>query len=128
MKHRILLPISLTVLMIGAVPYVLWEQNIMLLQTFKDILPKEIEYRGNIIEMMVRNYLGDFSWAISLILFQEWITEGRINFLTYCACFLPFICEMGQLGGLIPGTFDIIDLIIYFTIILTYLLWKEKQF
>lgn len=65
-----------------------------------------------------RYHLPDILWYQSLLFILYYIYHIKklfnISLIYYFSLFLPFILEFLQLPGVIPGTFDWLDLLFYF--------------
>lgn len=69
--------------------------------------------------------MPDICWCLSLMLFA---TCSPFRFTKIAAATLPFFFELGQLVGVIAGTFDIYDLLSYsLIIVIFFLIWKRNQ-
>lgn len=72
--------------------------------------------------------LGDALWYLSLLLLQTEVMnpnmiESRILF--YFSIYTPFVWEFFQLLGVLPGTSDLYDVLIYLFVI--FVLWKRDE-
>ena len=66
-------------------------------------------------DAMIRNYLPDILWAIAVNQTAILLTAKRFpTIYVYSLIALPFLSEISQYFGLLPGTFDLFDLLIYF--------------
>ena len=104
-KNIILSIISFT---LGVVIYLLFNNAIL--------------YKDNLIFTIIRNYCSDILWIISFffiaIIFSKNITK-RYYLLTSIFCLLfGILFEIMQLINLANGTFDLIDIFVYFVGIL----------
>ena len=64
--------------------------------------------------LLLRNFLPDLLWAIAINLTAIVMGEKKFpEFYIYALIILPFLSEILQYTGLIPGTFDWCDLLIY---------------
>lgn len=125
MNYRVL-GVGLGFLFLSLVPYILWQQDIIFLRPFISILPSEVEWYGTFLERMVRCYFSDMMWFLSFLIIQDSLTNYKTNILTYCGYVLPFVCEIGQIAGFMPGTFDFGDITIYFVTLISYILWRKR--
>lgn len=125
MRLRLIIAASCCIL-IGIVPYILWQQNVLFLVPFHSILPSEIAFHGTLLETILKNHLADLLWFLALLLIQDAITNFKSNYLTYFAYALPIVCEICQLKGFIPGTFDLIDILVFLTTLIIYVRWKKR--
>jgi hypothetical protein len=66
----------------------------------------------------MQNYFSDACWAIAIAWFADRaVVAGWLNkFNASLLLLLPFLSEFLQLFGWLPGTFDSIDLLIYFLV------------
>ncbi len=78
--------------------------------------------------MVIRNFLPDILWAIAINLTAVVMQEKKFPaFYIYSLIILPFLSEVLQYIGFMPGTFDWYDLIIYTAIYLSFFNPKFKR-
>lgn len=111
----------------GIVPYVLWQQDVLFLRPLSGWLPEEIPFAGTLPERFFRYHFADIVWYAALLLSQDMLARGASTPLTYALYALPFVCEAGQAAGLMPGTFDPLDLLFYLITLMIFLIWKRKR-
>lgn len=111
----------------GIVPYVLWQQDVLFLRPLAGWLPEEIPFAGTLPERFFRYHFADIVWYAALLLLQYLLARGTATPLTYAIYALPFVCEAAQSAGLMPGTFDLLDLLFYLITLMIFLIWKRKR-
>lgn len=127
--------ISTTLLITGALIYAFLRQDILFL-TFipSDLLAKikiDIDYSNcTIVTYFIIFCLPDALWYAALLIFQSGLSEKDIaaKSVFIASVLLPFIYEMMQKTGQIPGTFDWMDIFTYTLTLLILLLCQRKQF
>lgn len=74
-----------------------------------------IIYNFSFFPSIIRNYLPDFCWAISLYftLYFMRVYNGQLVVIFMISSFLSFTYEIGQRLNYFDGTFDVLDLITY---------------
>jgi hypothetical protein len=111
-------------LIVGGMIYVLFRSvSLKMFKWFKDLhLISAINYLRDIfstISFGIPNWfiysLPDGLWTFSYVSFMIWLWGIKINiksfFWTYLIPLIGIVSEFGQLLGIVPGTFDITDLI-----------------
>lgn len=127
--------ISTTLLITGALIYAFLRQNVLFL-TFipSDLLAKikiDIDYSNcTIVTYFIIFCLPDALWYAALLIFQSGLSEKDIaaKSVFIASVLLPFIYEMMQKTGQIPGTFDWMDIFTYTLTLLILFLCQRKQF
>lgn len=127
--------ISTTLLITGALIYAFLRQDVLFL-TFipSDLLAKikiDIDYSNcTIVTYFIIFCLPDALWYAALLIFQSGLSEKDIaaKSVFIASVLLPFIYEMMQKTGQIPGTFDWMDIFTYTLTLLILLLCQRKQF
>lgn len=94
---------SFCLLSLGIIIYCLYNQQILIKQ--------------NIIFSFIRNYVPDILWTLSfysiISVFSKEITKNYILFTTLYINIIAIFFELLQFTGIVRGTFDIFDIIIY---------------
>ena len=119
MKKRFIL--SLIFLIIGIIIYVLFRFNLII--------------NNNLFTSFIRNYIPDMCWALSFffasINFTKNITSNYLIVNSIFVLLFGIIFELLQYFRVVKGTFDVIDIIVYFiSIIIAALiefLWRRKE-
>lgn len=127
--------ISTTLLITGALIYAFLRQDVLFL-TFipSDLLAKikiDIDYSNcTIVTYFIIFCLPDALWYAALLIFQSGLSEKDIaaKSVFIASVLLPFIYEMMQKTGQIPGTFDWMDIFTYILTLLILFLCQRKQF
>ena len=90
----------------------------------------ELLHKNNLIYTIIRNYLSDGLWVISFffiaINFSKDITQKHILLTSVFVLIIGIIFEIMQLTNVANGTFDIIDILVYFLAILISILIEIK--
>lgn len=114
-------------LIFGAWIYIISRNNIV----FVDLMPPELIELLKITDINTSSYLGYFIsyclpdglWYGALLLFQDAIAiespDSKTVFRASAA--LPFILELLQCVKIVPGTFDLFDLMTYAIVLAIYL-------
>lgn len=122
-KRTILAIVSLIA---GCLVYLLFRQDILAVYWIGN--PKWIEpvrinigYDGNFFTYCLLYCLSDALWYFSLLILQFQFYDRTIvlcNVLLYASIALPFVLEILQYFKVINGTFDILDIVFYLTVLL----------
>lgn len=114
-------------LSVGAIIYVLFREPVIFSESLTQhgihlpVIPLKPGFWSNIIRFI----LPDALWAWALLSYSSTI---KITFIRIISLLLAPLYEIGQLLGLIRGTFDYIDLIIYIIITLIFIRkWTRKE-
>lgn len=126
--RKILVVAACCCILVGVIPYVIWNQEAIFLSPFKRFLPDNFSCDNSLLITIIRNHLADLLWCLALFLIQDALTGCRENFLTYIAYVIPFACEFCQLAHIIPGTFDPLDILIYLFILIIYKRCRRRLF
>jgi hypothetical protein len=127
--------IALLLLFIGACIYVTCRQDVIFLVPFEgtkflELVKIDIHYQnGNFLTYFLIFCLPDVLWYIALLLVQmPFYNRDTVNkILFHFAALLPFIFEFLQYFKVLPGTFDIVDVIFYLlTLFIFLIVWKKK--
>lgn len=127
--------ISFVLLLAGALIYATCRQEVLFLMPFNvEWLAKikiEVDYANcGPITSWVIFCLPDALWYMALLVFQSALYDGKFagRFIFGLSVMLPFILEVIQLCGIIPGTFDWFDILTYLLTLIIFLLCQEKHF
>lgn len=114
-------------LIFGAWIYIISRNNIV----FVDLMPPELIELLKITDINTSSYLGYFIsyclpdglWYGALLLFQDAIAIKSPDSKTVfrASAVLPFILELLQCVKIVPGTFDLFDLMTYAIVLAIYL-------
>ena len=108
--------LSIVSFIIGVATYLLFNNGIL--------------YKSNWICTIIRNYLSDGLWVISFffiaINFSKDITQKYILLTSAFVLIVGIFFEIMQLTNVANGTFDIIDILVYFFAILISILIEIK--
>ena len=113
---------SLFALLIGVLIYYLYQ--------------KQILSKNDIVLSFIRNYIPDVLWTISFYsasaIFLKELTKNYIIITAIYISTLGMIFELLQFTGVVRGTFDIFDIIIYiFSTVVASLIenkyWRDKK-
>lgn len=106
MKKRFLL--SVIFLIIGVIIYVVYRNGIMV--------------KDNIVLSAIRNYLPDVCWTLSFyyasVNFAFNISKNYILLNSIYVFLISIVFEFLQYFGIVEGTYDILDILIYLTSII----------
>lgn len=112
-----------SLLSVGLAIYALTRRNIL----FLSILNYNY-YSGFTPCNIVSNYVPDILWGLACIRVAHFILLSKYNKAYYVVCImLPILLECLQYCFYALGTFDIIDLFIYFFIIFSYLILSKHE-
>lgn len=121
--------IALSFLVIGASIYAFFRVNIIFFDYFGDpFISIKILLKDTFLYNIFRYSLPDALWYGALLLIQNNIASKHIisKFLFYISVCLPFLLEILQYYRVIPGTFDIVDIIIYLLTLILFLCLRKK--
>ena len=94
---------SIYTLLIGVLIYYLYQKQILV--------------KNNIIASFIRNYIPDILWTISFYsvstIFLKEITKNYIIYTAIHIIIIGIFFELLQFTGVVIGTFDFFDIIIY---------------
>lgn len=118
---------SFVCMLAGAMIYFLFRNDVLFLKPIDSSLLPNKELETGFWTYFLLYNLSDLLWALSLMFFATALDWKLVKFV---ALVMGPLMEVLQYGHILPGTFDIIDLIIYLTISLIFLkLWtKRNQF
>ena len=97
---------------------------------------KHILIKNNLLLTFIRNYLPDILWTISFYfissIFTKELTKHYIIFTAIYVIIIGFLFELLQFTGVVRGTFDISDIIVYtISVIVAGLIenkyWRDKK-
>lgn len=121
--------IALSFLVIGTSIYAFFRVNIIFLNYFGDpFIPIKILLKDTFLYNIFRYNLPDALWYGALLLIQNNIASKHVisKLLFYISVSLPFLLEILQYYRVIPGTFDILDIIIYLLTLILFLCLRKK--
>lgn len=113
-------------LLLGASLYVLFRPDAVFLMPFSAWLPEPLPAAGGFVPHVLRCNAADALWYAALLALMP-AASPRRGIFARCAVALPFVHEGCQGIGIVPGTFDIMDLVAYILVLSIYtLLWKKE--
>lgn len=105
--------------------YILFRNDVIFLELTGFNHLNIIQLGESPVEKFILYNLSDALWALSIMFFVSWQNDRIIR---VAGLILPIVMELLQAGGMIPGTFDFIDLSIYCYISISFIiLWKRKK-
>lgn len=119
--------LSAVLLAIGILIYILFRQPVIFTDLLLDTHRQQplIPLTENIWTYMLRYIAPDALWCTALLTYATSISNKMLKAV---AVIMAPAMELCQLCGLIPGTFDIADLIAYILITIIFLLkWKNSN-
>ena len=114
-KKVILLIISLAMLVLGLLLYLLLNSKAYVSQILLQIIPIQTINEDSLVIGILRGYGADLLWSASftlIIQFIVWLKKKRTILLVFCSL-LGIVYELMQCFGIVPGTADIVDGIVY---------------
>lgn len=114
-KKVILLIISLAMLVLGLLLYLLLNNKAYVSQILLQIIPIQTINEDSLVIGILRGYGADLLWSASftlIIQFIVWLKKKRTILLVFCSL-LGIVYELMQCFGIVPGTADIVDGIVY---------------
>ena len=114
-KKVILLIISLAMLVLGLLLYLLLNRKAYVSQILLQIIPIQTINEDSLVIGILRGYGADLLWSASftlIIQFIVWLKKKRTILLVFCSL-LGIVYELMQCFGIVPGTADIVDGIVY---------------
>ena len=122
--------ISFLFLCSGVFLYVLFRPDVLFLLPLEkiiEIIPQLEIKHGFVADAMVYN-LPDALWYAAILVLQPNPRTMKWNWVIKLTVSLPFIHELSQLFGVVPGTFDITDLLFYVvTLTIFIIIWKKEK-
>lgn len=110
--------------MMGTAIYVLFRKPVWFTHYFISETPL-IRLPENGFSYFLLYNLPDALWDISLLCY---ISTSENKYLRTTALLIGPLYEAGQLTDIIPGTFDILDMTVYFIVSLIFILqWKKNN-
>ena len=107
-------------LLLGVLNYFFFRSNIILFDGFTFLQSGSVVDPGNSTARLLRNSFSDIAWCLSLCFCS--LGLNRLRKLTLFERFfilsVPFMTEFGQYFFLVPGTFDLFDLLTYALVII----------
>lgn len=127
--------VSLFLLMMGALIYVLFRQNVLfLLPVNSNFLAKikiELDYSNlNFITYWLIYCFPDSLWYAALLIIQMELCSDKFYFkkIFLLSVALPFLLELCQGVGVMLGTFDLLDILTYLLTLIFFMLCQKKAF
>lgn len=115
-KRIILATISVSSLILGTLLYLFLNKEAYVSKLILTIVSvKDINYKSNIVLKILKNYGADFLWSVSFAFVVQmilWLRKRRVILLIFCSL-LGIVYELMQCSGVISGTADIVDVIVY---------------
>ncbi len=111
--------ISGFMLLLGTYFYYIFGRNIVLFNFLGIEVERKLDNGSFLMKPFFQNFLCDIFFFIAITYFAKFLKLMRLHHI-YIKLLLitPVLMEFGQFFGLIRGTFDIFDLIIYLIVIL----------
>ena len=126
--------ISFLLLLAGALIYATCRQEVLFLMPISpELLAKiksEVDYANcGLITSWAIFCLPDALWYMALLVFQLGLcSEGFLAKIVFGASIaLPFVLEVSQKYGVMPGTFDWFDILIYLLTFAIFVLCQQKR-
>ena len=116
-------------LFIGSFCYLLFRPEVQFIQFF-DFSPHKplILIENKFLQIFFCNYFCDIMWCVFICEAALLLKKFKVyNIYIIILLALPMASEIGQYFGIIKGTFDIVDLIIYILIQTSYLIINRKK-
>ena len=116
-------------LVLGLLAYWFLQPEIFFFNVFQ-IHNSDSQISGNSWVLFFRNHFADIVWCLAIFQTVAFLNERKYPaFYSYLLLSLPFLSEIFQGTGIISGTFDWIDILIYFFLLLFFLpkkgfVWK----
>ncbi len=117
---------SILLLALGTIVYVLFRDPVLFTEPLcrLGINPPVINLNSGVGSYFIKYILPDVLWIVALLFYASTL---KILTLRVIAILMAPLFEICQLFGLIEGSFDFIDLIIYILITLIFIKqWKRK--
>lgn len=116
---------AIVCLLIGTLNYCLFRNDVLFLDFLKANHYRAISLSDSFWSRFLLYQLSDALWALSLMFYAS--TQGSKLFRVI-TLILPIVMESTQIFTVIPGVFDINDLVIYILIsTLFYVKWKINK-
>lgn len=122
--------ISFLFLLAGVFLYIIFRRDVLFLLPLEkeiDVIPRLEIQHGIVTDAMIYN-LPDALWYASILFLQQNPWNTKWNWIVVFTVSLPFIHELCQLFGVLPGTFDLMDLFFYIiTLTIFLIVWKKEK-
>lgn len=119
-----LLFLAFVCLCLGLVNYALFRKNIIVLNFFRFNPQFAFSLKPRLLHTFMMNYFSDMMWCMALCFVT--VAFSELNILNRSGkmiiLMVPFITEVAQNFGIIPGTFDWYDLLLYSAIVSLFVL------
>ena len=123
--------ISFLFLLAGGFLYIIFRPDVLFLLPFEkaiDAIPRLEIQHGIVADAIIYN-LPDALWYAAILFLQNNPWTKKWNWIAVLTVSLPFIHELCQMAGALPGTFDLADLIFYvITLTIFLIIWKKEKF
>lgn len=127
--------ISSLLLALGASIYLVFRQDVLFLQWMDAEVLEYVKVpvthnEGNPFSYLLLFSLADALWYAALLVVQPALCDGwRMSKVLFCAAVaLPFVFEFLQLVGVMAGTFDVVDIVIYLLTLIIFILCERRLF
>lgn len=122
--------LSLVLLLIGFLIYYLFRPYALLRGLFG--ISPTLQISQDFFQNLIVYTLPDSLWYSALLVLLPnfwWCSEYRtVRFLSIIYIVLPFIHEFGQCFNIFPGTFSIMDLIMYAVVLVIFIIiWRKNK-
>lgn len=136
MKHRIMVIYAIAFLMLalGCSIYLLFREKVIFTIKLSELLSEDMPNCAYVFDH--ESYVGgiflyslaDAMWYGSLLLFEFPLRSDNLcsKTITFAVVVLPFILELLQLWGVIAGTFDMNDILLYVLTLIIFSLCSKK--
>lgn len=124
-RSKKLMLCTIVCVLAGTAIYILFRKDVYFVKFMGIDSWKNIELPPSFITQFVLYNLSDLLWALALMLFLCMQTSHLVKI---CGLIVPILMECAQLSDVCPGTFDMIDLLIYLLMSISfYIKWKLKE-
>lgn len=116
------LAVAAILLIAGAFPYIFIRQDAVFMSAFLTLLPEPLELPDRWWSHILLYNFPDAAWYGALLCTIHAIPSKDIpsSYVAKISLLLPFILEFMQLSDVIPGTFDLSDIMSYVITLITY--------
>lgn len=112
-------------LLLGILIYVLFRNDVIILDFLGLNKYEVIVLPDSCLTRFVLYHLSDTLWVLSIMFYAS---SQRSKLLRILAIIIPLVMEMTQIFSVVPGCFDMQDLLIYILVILFfYIKWKKRN-
>jgi len=79
-------------------------------------------------DALIKNHFADAMWCWAAFTFASFLRDNHYpRWYSRALLALPFLSELSQAAGLVPGTFDWLDLLLYAVLLELFLIWERKN-